>query len=93
MDHNYKYTPSYIVAWNYPKGTATSGSTRQTFGIGILSVTSPVSYEFDYQVDSKSFRIVVTGGLLDITDDYAEFRYLIFAEDFPLKASSSNFFA
>jgi hypothetical protein len=40
MDHNYGYTPSFIVAWNYPKGTSASGNTRQTFGIGILSPLS-----------------------------------------------------
>lgn len=92
VDHEYKYVPSFLVAWNYPAGTNPgSASLNQTFGIGILSVSSPVNYSFDYQMGATSFKINAIGGLSDITDAYAEFRYFIFAEDFPLAASSSNF--
>lgn len=94
VDHNYKYVPSFLVAWNYPAGTNPgSASLNQTFGIGILSVSSPINYSFEYQMNDNSFKINAIGGASDITNAYAEFRYFIFAEDFPLATSSSNFMA
>lgn len=89
LDHNLGYVPSYLVAWYYPKGTAPSGSTRQTFGIGVLDPLSPIAYSFRYEVDSKRFRIMVADAASNVTDDYAEFRFYIFANDFPIVNAST----
>jgi hypothetical protein len=89
FDHNLGYVPSYLVAWNYPKGTAPSGNTRQTFGIGALDPLSPISYSFRYEVDSRRFRIVASDASSNVTDDYAEFRFYIFVNDFPVVTSAT----
>lgn len=89
-DHNKGYVPSFIVAWNSPSGNTPSGDLRQTFGIGILEATL-AGYDFGYAVDSKTFKIIATNASgSQIANLYAEFRFYIFAEDFPL-SSPSNF--
>jgi len=95
VDHDKKYVPSFLVAWNYPAGTSPGiASTNQTFGIGILSTLTPTSFSFSYKMTDKQFIILVNGDpVSDTTNIYAELRYFIFAEDFPLVASSSSFFA
>lgn len=93
MNHGYGYVPSFLVAWGYPAGTDSVGSTtRQTFGVGLLQVTNPVFTQFTYKVNLNTFSIIVTSSGAQ-SNLYAEFRYFIFAEDFPLAADTSSFFA
>lgn len=82
--HNYGYTPSFIVAWNYPAATGS------TFGIGLLS---NLDLQVNYQMSTTNFSIVATGGIADITNLFVELRYYIFAEDFGLAKSPGDFFS
>jgi hypothetical protein len=40
----------------------------------------------------RAFKIIASGAGSNVTDDYAEFRYYIFANDFPHATSSSSLF-
>lgn len=87
LPHGYDYTPSFLVAWNYPAGNNTlSSSINQTFGLGTLEIfTSSFELVYFYALmDDKNFTIVADNstGAQTYTDLYAEIRYYIFAERF-----------
>lgn len=86
IPHNYGYTPSYIASWNFPAGVNQSGSAfSSTFGIGTITITNAdfTLTTFTPKIDALNFSIVASttnaqSGL------YVEFRFYIFADDFPV---------
>ena len=86
IPHGYTYTPSFLVAWNFPAGNNPSNSSlNQTFGLGTLEITT-ASLELVYfyvLVDDKNFTLVANNSTgIGSYSFYAEFRYYIFADDF-----------
>ena len=88
MEHGYPYVPSFVVAWSYPAGiTPSTPSTNQTYGIGDIEAfpSGGGTVTFKVTIDNKELKITVEqlGGSAQ-TDLYAEFRFYIFTDDFPL---------
>lgn len=87
LPHLYNYVPSFMVAWNYPAGTdKTSTITSSTYGIGAINITNTdfSLTSFTPQIDGSKFTIVAsTTNAMTVL--YAEFRFYIFAEDFPYR--------
>lgn len=87
INHLYKVTPSFIVGWYYPQGTDPGRVENQTYGLGSFSSFYSGSnlLSFTCRVDSGQFIIEVENGSpITMTNLYAEFNFLIFAQGFPL---------
>lgn len=85
VGHAYKYVPSFIAAWSYPPGD----STGSTYGLGDLELSSGGDI-FYVKMTTDSDQLIIkvdnSSGALPHTFD-AQFRFYIFADDFPLYTS------
>lgn len=89
INHNYNYTPSFIIAWSYPAGIGSLGG-NSTYGLGDIEISDNTELVYFYtRMDSK--KLVITAdnsiNLLTHSNLYVELRYYIFADDFPLYTS------
>lgn len=87
LPHPYTYFPSFIVAWNYPAGTNhISSNSSSTYGIGAINIinSDSTSTTFTPQIDNHQFTIVASNGATAQSNLYAEFRFYVFVDDFPI---------
>lgn len=83
--HGYTYTPSFLVAWNYPAGTNPANVLNNaTFGVGDI-IVGIATLEIDSYTDNNNFYIVAKNLTASaITNIQGTIRFFIYADDFPL---------
>lgn len=83
LPHEYKYKPTFLVAWNYAPGEF---ATDSTYGIGDFTADIPSDLTiFKTKTTDTDFIITADNTLNSgaITDVSVKFRFYIFAEDLP----------
>jgi hypothetical protein len=82
-EHGYRYAPSFLIIWTYPAG---AGIQEQTYGMGLLEDFLPLASSFVTRINDTSLTIVGDNSINSdaLSHVSVQFRFYIFAEDFPL---------